>query len=684
MSCMTAAVTAPGSATPIEVVARLADGLSDHRELHHFLADIARSARGMLDIDRVTIFTLEGNDLIPAVAASQLPDDELWAAFREMPPVRLDFSGLAAEIIAARLPTMVDARTSPLVPAAWRDTFGLSTLAIAPLHAEGRVRGALIADSADPERARFSSEQLSAIGAVASLAGLALSRFESAREASALTRAAYATVRAVSAAPSAASIARAAAVGLRSLAGDASCTVAVLDDDMVVESDPPLSGDAREDWWIAAERLCGVERDELASYDGSRLLGMWRGDALVAVARFQNLDDEAAGRVGFRMAASVVAQHTAATFAAVRGTQTSSAQLRRHVALLTALRMIRETTPTLLVEHLADLLPDVAGAELLDVIVGGRSRAQAVGLRPAAGPDADQLARWRRARGGPQATTVGGRVLFPLTSDGDVVGAMALRISHLTDLDALQAVASAVADRLALVAVRTQLQEQQAAAEAAGAREQLERSARLSASRMLDSALSRIAGNSPAANRNGSVHPALAADITRILAGAKGELSGLDDVLLQMEATRPGLGIKLRALARSMQRAGTTIEVRTERGAGRVEPPHAMQLLLAVREIIALAHATRAARVVIRLADREGTVIVEVKADGRLSLATGTNGPNAYNIVRSVQRELEATGTRVDLDNDGSWFTVRFVSRARPRPSELNLVELRPRVSESR
>jgi hypothetical protein len=103
-----------------------------------------------------------------------------------------------------------------------------------------------------------------------------------------------------------------------------------------------------------------------------------------------------------------------------------------------------------------------------------------------------------------------------------------------------------------------------------------------------------------------------------------------------------------------------------------------------VREILALAHTTRAARAVVRLADRDGTVIIEVKAGGRLSLATGTNGPNAYNVVRSVQRELEATGTRVDLDNDGSWFTVRFVSRARSRASDLNLIELRPRASESR
>ena len=61
-----------------------------------------------------------------------------------------------------------------------------------------------------------------------------------------------------------------------------------------------------------------------------------------------------------------------------------------------------------------DLLPDVAGASLLDIVVAGRSKTQTVGLRAATGPDAEQLARWRRARGAPQATTVGGRVLYPL------------------------------------------------------------------------------------------------------------------------------------------------------------------------------------------------------------------------------------------------------------------------------
>lgn len=681
---MSAVATASGPATPIEVVARLADGLSDHRELHHFLADIARSARGMLDIDRVTIFILEGHDLVPTVAASQLPDDELWATFREMPPVKLDVTGLAAEILAARQPTMVDARTSPLVPAAWLDTFGLSTLAIAPLHADGRVRGVLIADSADPQRARFSSEQLSAIGAVASLAGLALSRFERAREASAQTRAAYDAVRAVSAAADVTSLARAAAAGLRTVSGAPRCTVWVLDGDTVVESDPPGGADVDLDWRSGAERLRGIARDDLAAYDGALLLGMWRGESLVAMARLHDVDEATRTRQSFRMAASVIAEHTAATLAAVRGNQTTIAQAHRQVAMLTALRAIRETAPALLVEHLSDLLPEVAGASVLDIVVAGRSRTQAVGLRSATGPDAEQLARWRRARGAPQATTVGGRVLYPLLADGDLVGAMAVRISHLTDLDALQAVAGAVADRLALAVVRAQLQEQASRAEAAGAREQLERSARLAASRMLDSALSRIAGSSPAATRNGSVHPAMAADLTHILATAKGELANLEEVLLRLDTGRPGLGTKLRAVARSMSRPGTTVEVRTERGAGRVEPPHAMGMLLAVREIIALAHATRAARVIIRLAERDGTVIVEVKADGRLSLATGTNGPNAYNVVRSVQRELEATGTRVDLDNDGSWFTVRFVARARDGASALNLIELRPRVSESR
>ena len=527
MSVVTAVVAMHGAATPIEVVARLADGLSDHRELNQFLADIARAARGMLDIDRVTIFTLEGNELMPAVAASQLPDEELWATFREMPPVALDVTALASEVLASRQPTLVDANTSPLVPAAWREAFGLSTLAIAPLHAEGRVRGVLIADSADPERARFSRDQLSAIGAVASLAGLALSRFETAARASAAL----------------------------------------------------------------------------------------------------------------------------------------SDQVRRHQALVDVLSEVRDSEPAALIDRLADPFRACAEAELLDVVVAGRSRAQALGLRAATGADAEQIGRWRRKHAQAQPTTVGGRLLVPLIADDDVVGAVVLRVSPATDMDVVRSVAVAVAQRIAVRGLRADLRDQAGVAEAATAREQLERSARLSASRMLDSAMSTIAGGTPTSARNGAVHPAIASHVNGILADAKGELSALDDVLLQLDTGRPGLGPKLRALARSMNRPGTTVEVRTERGAGRVEPVNAMQIVLAVREVITLAVATRAARVLIRLADRDGTSIVEVKADGRLSLATGTNGPSAYNIVRSVQRELERTGTRVDMSNDGSWFTVCFVSR---------------------
>jgi hypothetical protein len=239
---------------------------------------------------------------------------------------------------------------------------------------------------------------------------------------------------------------------------------------------------------------------------------------------------------------------------------------------------------------------------------------------------------------------------------------MALRISHTSDMDAVRAVAAAVAQRIAVRGLRAEVHEHAGVAATATAREHLVRSARLSASRMLDAAMSTIAGGSPASVRNGAMHPAVAAHVNGILADAKGELSGLEDMLLRLDSGRQGLGPRLRALARSMGRAGMTVEVRTERGAGRLEPVNAMQLVLAVRAIIALAHATRAARVIVRLADMDGAPIVEVKADGRLSLATGINGPSAYNIVRSLQRELESTGTRVDMSNDGSWFTVRLVS----------------------
>src|SRR5947207_824353 len=83
------AATVAGSLrfSPLELVARVAGQLGEDLEFHQILGEIAHASRALLDIDRVSIFTLDGDYLLPAVSASRVADDHLWATFRTMPPV---------------------------------------------------------------------------------------------------------------------------------------------------------------------------------------------------------------------------------------------------------------------------------------------------------------------------------------------------------------------------------------------------------------------------------------------------------------------------------------------------------------------------------------------------------------------------------------------------------------------
>ena len=79
--------------------------------------------------------------------------------------------------------------------------------------------------------------------------------------------------------------------------------------------------------------------------------------------------------------------------------------------------------------------------------------------------------------------------------------------------------------------------------------------------------------------------------------------------------------------------------------------------------MVELASATRSEHLVITLREEAGDVVLDCRSDGRLTAATDPSGPTSYRIVRGLQRELEAVGVRVELDNDGSWFSVRLRDR---------------------
>ena len=132
---------------------------------------------------------------------------------------------------------------------------------------------------------------------------------------------------------------------------------------------------------------------------------------------------------------------------------------------------------------------------------------------------------------------------------------------------------------------------------------------------------------------------------------------------MNLATGRGGLATKLRSLARAMNRPTLQVEVRAGVVDAAMRPAQASQIVTAVREVIGLASACRASYVLITVKSDASGVMVEVRADGRLALATGVVGPSSYHVIRTLARDLEPRGTRVELDNDGAWFTVRFRMR---------------------
>ncbi|HEU0131965.1 MAG TPA: GAF domain-containing protein [Mycobacteriales bacterium] len=114
------------------------------------LAAGCRLARDVLGVRRASVLVLdEPGRLVPAVSVAREDHAELWQRFRRMRPIALDVTpAVAAVLTEPRVVVVPDAARSGLVPEEWRTAFGLTSLAIAPLHVEGRPWGVLVVDDA--------------------------------------------------------------------------------------------------------------------------------------------------------------------------------------------------------------------------------------------------------------------------------------------------------------------------------------------------------------------------------------------------------------------------------------------------------------------------------------------------------------------------------------------------------
>jgi len=150
------------------------------------LGRLCRVVRDVLGVSRATVLVLEDpTTLVPAVSVAREQHDELWQRFRRMRPITLDLDDEAAAALRREDVLVIpDAEASPLVPEEWRKAFGLTSLAVVPLHVDGRLWGALVVD--DPEgRHEFGAKDERTLADLAGLATIAISATECAAVAAA-------------------------------------------------------------------------------------------------------------------------------------------------------------------------------------------------------------------------------------------------------------------------------------------------------------------------------------------------------------------------------------------------------------------------------------------------------------------------------------------------------------------
>jgi signal transduction histidine kinase len=167
------AEVAPALLSP---VATALDAPVELKDVLRLVADLTLTAT---DADRCSIFLLEGRQLHPGVAVCYPPSEELWTAFRAMPPIDLDprWDPFAHGPVA-----VADVRGNTLIPQEWVSRFSIRSVAIVPLHSGDTPCGLMAVDRFDVRP--FSDDELRALDELGAHAGRAIAKarpFESVR-----------------------------------------------------------------------------------------------------------------------------------------------------------------------------------------------------------------------------------------------------------------------------------------------------------------------------------------------------------------------------------------------------------------------------------------------------------------------------------------------------------------------
>lgn len=169
----------PGSLAPLagtDILLRVANLMASTDGLEKILARVAEIVREAVAAQRCNILLIdpETRTLIPGASAAPRRDQQLFATYRQMPPIPLLEDGALAGFYSEdRAVVIDDARKANFLPPQVVEAFGLETLLLLPLRNRGSLVGLMVVEY---EAGRtMSPEEIRTIEAVGRQAGMVVS-----------------------------------------------------------------------------------------------------------------------------------------------------------------------------------------------------------------------------------------------------------------------------------------------------------------------------------------------------------------------------------------------------------------------------------------------------------------------------------------------------------------------------
>lgn len=683
-------VPSPGGATSarehVEALASVALSVSASEQVDAVLAQVVRTSRELLDADRATILLLDDDvrGLYPAVSVARAADETLWSRFRSMPPISLDLTPAGVEFMAAgRAICLPDVAGSALVPPAWRQAFGLVSLALAPLRAYGEPCGVLVVDHAAPRV--FRGDELRTLEGIAASTAMAV---RAARNELAISRRTarleeiLAIPAELNAAPGLHRVLQAASDGLCAVFDADSCSLNVLDDVggfttlasrgagqpapgryLLAALDAGQQGEVRRRWAVdpttpvvvppghRPPRSGAFEAVDAAAYGvvvpfvteqrvrGFAVLGRAAGEVTAEQLR-----------VGMSIAAQVWLAIDRARLAA---------DVERRLRQLEVLRSLSDDvtlTPDmqLVLERIAPLVHEETGGELIDALLCDPHAARRFATSVPRGELAGLIRRWRQ-QPAPAPEQVGGLLAVPLLLDGELLGVLRIRARR----DAappgeptqrtLLAIGAGVAEVIGRAVLRSRVADSGRDVAVAEERRRVAGELHTSVGRLLATAHARL-GPAARTTTDPTARAALAESLA-LVGQARERIRDAAQALASVPAPPRGLAVVLRDLGRALATStGIDVDVRV---VGRPAPLTAAAesvLLRAAQEALTrLTRHAHASVVLVRLRYGVEAVDLSVRDNGVGLGQRQAAEPALHAAIRHLGERLDGVGGACEL-----------------------------------